>query len=221
MVFKSIRGFGKKKTGSLKEEQISKSKYHVLNEIITSRRSVRSYQDKSVSDDIIKKIADSVKFTPSAGNYQPWEIIVVKDYDMRKSIVNAAYNQEWMIQAPVFIVACVNDRLAGAVYGARGKMLYGIQALAAAIENMLLTAEALGLGTCWIGAFAEITVARLLECPEYVRPCAVITLGYPKGLTHMPARQTMNDYLHYEKYGESVLENKVRKEKHPSYMKVK
>jgi len=221
MVFKSIRDFGKNKTKPLKEEQISKSKYDVLNEIITSRRSVRSYQDKSVSDDIIKKIVDSVKFTPSAGNYQPWEIIVVKDYNMRKSIVNAAYNQEWMIQAPVFIVACVNDRLAGAVYGTRGKMLYGIQALAAAIENMLLTAEALGLGTCWVGAFAEITVARLLECPEYVRPCAIITLGYPKGATHMPARQTMNDYLHYEKHGESVLEKKVRKEKHPSYMKVR
>jgi len=219
MVFKSIRDFGKEKEEEIKEEETVISKYEVLKDIIESRRSVRSYKDKPVSKDIIEKILDSVRYAPSAGNYQPWEMIVVEDNEMRRNIVNASHNQEWMIQAPVFIVVCVNDRLAAAVYGPRGKMLYGVQAVAAAIQNILLTAESLGLGTCWVGAFSEITVARLLECPEYIRPCAIITLGYPTTKPHMPARQEMDDYLHLEKYGENILEKKVRKEKQPSYMK--
>lgn len=219
MVFKAIRNFGKGKSENIKEDEIVISKYEILNEILMSRRSVRHYKDTPVSNDDILKILSSVKYAPSAGNYQPWEMIVVKDNQMRQDIVNAAHNQEWMIQAPVFIVACVNDRLAGAVYGPRGKMLYGVQGVASAIQNMLLTAESLGLGTCWVGAFAEITVARLLQCPEYVRPCAIITLGYPDEEANMPARQETKDYLHFDMYGETILEKRVRKEKDPSYMK--
>ena len=219
MVFKSVRNFGKKKKRVIKEEEISVSKYDVMIDIIKSRRSVRMYKKKPVSDDVIKKIMETVKYTPSAGNYQPWEMIVVRDEQTKRDIVNAAFNQEWMIEAPVLIVACVNDRLAGAVYGPRGKMLYGIQAVAGAIENILLTAESLGLGTCWVGAFSEVVVARLLHCPEYVRPAAIITLGYPDSKPQMPPRQDMSEYLHFEIYGETGTEKKVTKEKNPTYMK--
>lgn len=223
MVFKAIRKFGKSgpKEEVIEEVDMVVSKHEVIEEVIKSRRSVRSYQNKKVSKEIIENVLDSVRYAPSAGNYQPWEMIVVQDDEMRRNIVNAASNQEWMINAPVFIIACVNDRLAGAVYGPRGKMLYGIQAVAAAIENILLTAESLGLGTCWIGEFSEITVARLLQCPEYVRPNAIITLGYPNDKPHMPARQTKEDYLHYEQYGENILEQKVRKQKKPVNMQLR
>ena len=225
MVFKAIRKFGKSGPKPIeeviKEEEMVVSKYEVIYDLIKSRRSVRDYTNKKVSKDVIEKILDSVRYAPSAGNYQPWEMIVVENDEMRKNIVNAASNQEWMINAPVFIVACVNDRLAGAVYGPRGKMLYGIQGVSAAIENILLTAESLGLGTCWVGAFGEVAVARLLQCPEYVRPCAIITLGYPKEKPHMPARQSKADYLHYEEYGENILEQKVRKQKKPVNMQLR
>ena len=84
---------------------------------------------------------------------------------------------------------------------------------------MLLTAESLGLGTCWIGAFSEVMASRILECPDYVRPCAIITLGYPDEVTYTPPRQSMNEFVHVEKFGNTLQMEKVKKEKKPTYMK--
>jgi nitroreductase len=105
------------------------------------------------------------------------------------------------------------------VYGERGAKLYGIQSVAAAIENMLLMAHALELGTCWIGAFAEMTVARLMECPEYVRPCAIISVGYPDERPNVPVKQGMHEFVHIGKFGDTLHTRKVEREKRPTYMK--
>jgi len=174
MPFDVIKEFGKGyKEIKIPEESVQIDLYQILSELIKKRRSVRKYQKKDVTDDLLEKILDSTKYAPSCGNYQPWEFIVVRNEDTKKDLVAAAFDQKWMMEAPVFIVACINVRLAGAVYGERGARLYGPQAIAAAIENMLLTAESLGLATCWVGAFSEVIVARILECAEYARPSAI------------------------------------------------
>jgi len=225
MPFKTIAKFGKKKREieipedieEIEEEKIPESVIY----IIKNRRSVRKYLKKEVDIELILKILESAQFAPSAGNYQPWEVIVVRNPEIKKHLVDASYNQRWMSEAPVFIVACINSRLAGATYGERGLKLYGIQGVAAAIQNMLLTAESLGLATCWIGAFSEIIVSRVLECPEYVRPCAIITLGYADEEPAAPARQSMEDFIHIEKFGNTLQMEYVKKEKKPTYMKFK
>jgi nitroreductase len=84
---------------------------------------------------------------------------------------------------------------------------------------MLLTAESLDLTTCWVGAFSEVIVARVLECPEYVRPCAIITLGYPAEEPLMPPKQSIQEFVHIEKFGETLAMRVVEKEKKPTYMK--
>ena len=219
MPFKTITKFGKKKkeeiTEEIKKEKIPES----IISIIKNRRSVRKYNKKEVDMELILKILESASYAPSAGNYQPWEFIVVRNSEIKKYLVEAAYNQKWMLDAPVFIVACTNSRLAGAVYGERGLRLYGIQAVAAAIQNMLLTAEALGLSTCWVGAFSEIMVSRILECPDYVRPCAIITLGYSDEKPSVPLRQPLEEFIHIEKFGNILQMEYVKKEKKPTYMK--
>jgi nitroreductase len=220
MPFDTLRKFGKGGVNiDYKEEPIQPQVYEILSNIIKKRRSVRKYLQKDVPDEILQKVLDSTRYTPSAGNYQPWEFIVVRNPDMKKDLAAASFNQNWMLEAPVLIVACVNVRLAGAVYGERGSRLYGIQAVAAAIENMMLTAESLDLGTCWVGAFSEVVVARLLECPEYVRPCAIITLGYPAEEPLVPPKQSTQEYVHIEKFGETVQMRSIDKEKKPTYMK--
>jgi nitroreductase len=187
--------------------------------VIKSRRSVRKYQKKDVSSQVIQWIMEAARNAPSAGNYQPWEFIVVKSEDIKKDIVSASYNQNWMMDAPVMIVACVNMRLASAVYGERGSRLYGIQSVAAAIENIILMAQALELGTCWVGAFSEVVISRLLECPDYVRPCAIITLGYPAEETKTPTKQSIQEFVHMEKFGNTMQDTYVIVEKKPTYMK--
>ena len=181
MPFKTLKRFGK----GNRIEEVEEPKQQEINSlesicsIIKKRRSVRKYQDREVKEKIIENILDSAACAPSAGNYQPWEFIVVRNQNLKNDLAEASYNQKWIAQAPVLIVACMNCRLAGAVYGERGLRLYGIQAVAAAIQNILLTAESLGLGTCWVGAFSEIMVSRIMQCPDYVR---AIFLGAGTGL---------------------------------------
>lgn len=220
MPFDSLARFGKgKKIEEAEEPVIDIPK--ILASVVKGRRSVRKYQGKEVSPELLEKVLDSARYAPSTGNYQPWEFIVVRNQALKSDLTEGCYNQKWMLEAPVFIVACINTRLACAVYGERGMRLYGIQAVAAAIQNMLLTAHSLGLGTCWVGAFSEIVVSRILQCPEYVRPCAIITLGYSADESVRAPRQDMKEYVHYEVFGETHQLKEVEKEKSPTYIKFK
>jgi nitroreductase len=220
MPFDIIKKFGKGENKIENQvEPVIMELCESLLSVIRRRRSIRKYLKKDIPDFLLERILESTRYTPSAGNYQPWEFIVVKNDETKKDLVAASYDQKWMLEANIFIVACINIRLAGAVYGERGARLYGPQAVSCAIENMLLTAESLGLGTCWVGAFTEVVVSRVLECPEYVRPCAIITLGYPNEEPPMPPRQSIQEYVHIEKFGETLRMISVGKEKTPTYMK--
>jgi len=222
MPFKSITKFGKRKRKIEIPEEIEEEKEpESVISIIKNRRSVRKYKKKEVDIELIIKVLESASYAPSTGNYQPWEFIVVRNPEIKKHLVEACYNQKWMLDASVFIVACINSRLAGAVYGERGLRLYGVQSVAAAIENMLLAAESLGLATCWVGAFSEIMVSKILECPDYARPCAVITLGYSDEKPSIPIRQSMEEFVHIGKFGNTLQMEYVKKEKKPTYMKFK
>ena len=93
-------------------------------------------------------------------------------------LARAAFNQHFIAVAPLVAVACLDRRIA-ARYGDRGVNLYSIRDVAASVENMLLTAHELGLGSVWVGAFNEYDVAEILELPDNLRPVAIVPIGYP------------------------------------------
>jgi nitroreductase len=224
MPFRSMAKLGKKKhvikIPEVEELNVSKvDKVEAVFSAIKDRRSTRLYNKRDVSDNIILKLMEAARHAPSVGNYQPWEFIIVKDKDIRKQITDGCYGQDWMLEAPIFIVACTNSKIAAAIYGERGLRLYGIQSAAAAIENILLAAESMGLATCWVGAFSEIIVSRVLECPEHIRPCAIITLGYGDFKPAEMPRQNIEEFVHSGKYGNTLKSIQVMKEKKPTYMK--
>jgi len=148
-------------------------------ECITSRHSIRKYDKKDVPNELIGQIIEAGIHAPSAGNVQPWEFIVVKDKNTKKELALAALKQRHVEEAPVVIVVCADVVKSADRYGDRGKKLYCIQDTAAAIENMILTTNALGLGTCWVGSFEEEKVKSLLNIPEKLRPVALLTIGFP------------------------------------------
>ena len=113
-------------------------------EAIRTRRSIRKYKDKPVPFDDIVTIMQAGKYAPSAGNLQNWKFIHVKTDEKREAIAKACMGQDWMEQAPVFIVVIAEPEKAERYYGTRGARLYTIQGCAAAIENMLLTDHSLG-----------------------------------------------------------------------------
>ncbi|MEM5814252.1 MAG: nitroreductase family protein [Candidatus Aenigmatarchaeota archaeon] len=178
--------------------------FDVVMENIMTRRSVRKFRKLDVGDDDLMSLFDAARHAPSAGNRQAWEFIIVRDPKMKKTLSEAAEGSEWIANAPVIVVACVNNRIAGARYGERGTMLYGIQDVACALENFMLAANAKGLGTCWVGAFSEPKVTVPLRCPDFVRPCAMIAVGWPDEAPSAPLRHEAADFLHLETYGNTV-----------------
>jgi len=169
-------------------------------EIFKLRRSIRAFTEEDVSDEQIEKILEAARWAPSAGNIQPWEFIVVRRPDIKRDLARAALNQTFIEEAPVVIVACADEIRSGRIYGNRGVNLYCIQDTAAAIENMLLAACALGLGACWVGAFDEEAARKILRIPRGVRPVAMIPVGYPAEKPSPPRKRPLKEIVHYETF---------------------
>jgi nitroreductase len=77
--------------------------------IIKERRSVRAYNDTNIEEDKRKKILEAARLSPSASNRQEWKFIVFKHKDTRKKLAKAAFNQSFVAEAPVVIVACATE----------------------------------------------------------------------------------------------------------------
>jgi len=143
---------------------------------IYKRRSIRNYLDKDVDQDTIITLLKAATAAPSAANYQPWEFIVVSEKEkldeLREELVFARYN------APVAIVVCGNMKLA--LKGPDKEMW--VQDCSAAIENILIAATSLELGSVWIGVYPVENRVKLIKkifnIPEHVIPLSVIYIGY-------------------------------------------
>jgi len=173
-------------------------------ECMRDRRSIRSYRDIPVEWELVCRIIRAGKAAPCAGNQQNWKFIVVLDKAKRAAISETCLQQYWMQTAPVHIVVIGEPQKAKQYYGVRGERLYTIQSCAAAIQNMLLAAHALGLGGCWIGAFDEDMLKKAVGIPDYVRPQAVVTLGHPAEKPPEPWEYRLYDITHLDKWDRKV-----------------
>lgn len=173
-------------------------------EAIKKRRSIRAFTPEDVSKEEIEKILDAARYAPSAGNIQPWEFIVIRDFKIKRKLSMAALDQNFIEEAPVVIVVCANEMRSGRGYGSRGATLYCLQDTAAAIQNMLLTACALDLGTCWVGAFHEEDARKILNIPRGVRPIAIIPVGHSVEKPEMRFKRALSEVVHYETYSKQL-----------------
>jgi nitroreductase len=177
-------------------------KFNSLKEIITNRRSIRSYLSDEIENEKIDYVIDAFRKAPSAKNLQPWKLVIVKDRVKRKDLSIASNNQAFLAEAPVLIVACAKEDEA---YGVMGGYMnsYPID-VAIALEHLILAATEVGLGTCWIGAFKEKLVKDILGVPENVRVVALTPLGYPGPGADTPkrGRKSVSEIVCYEKYSD-------------------
>jgi nitroreductase len=170
-----------------------------LSEAIKKRRSIRAFKKQDVPEEIVEKLIDAARWASSAGNIQPWEFVIIRNHDVKEELVKAA-DQAFVEEAPVVIVVCANEKLSSMGYGVRGRTLYCIQDTAAAIQNILLTAHSLGLGSCWIGAFNEYKVKKAVNAPKGIRPIAIIPVGYANETPSQRNRRPLNQIMHYENF---------------------
>jgi nitroreductase len=145
-------------------------------EALLSRRSIRKYASQPVSEAMVKQILEAVMAAPSASNEQPWQFIVLRDRQTMDEVPKLHPYSQMIKQAPLAILVCGDLQLAK-------HEGYWVQDCAAATENLLLAARALGLGSVWLGVYPrEDRVAglrKLLALPEHVVPFALIPVGYP------------------------------------------
>jgi len=142
-------------------------------EAIKNRYSCRSYKAEPVPEKKLKKILEAARLAPSAHNEQEWKFIVVRDSKKRKKLAKTALSQDFIAEAPVVIVAVAIDP---EHILSSGVPAYAVD-LAIAIEHMALEAVEEGLGTCWIGAFDQEAVKKILKIPERYKVVALLLLG--------------------------------------------
>lgn len=163
-------------------------------ETIKSRRSIRAFKDKPIPEEIINQLVEAIIWAPSAGNLQSRKFYLIHNQDIKKSLVEAAWGQAFIAQAPLVLVGCINLQIKNH-YGTRGTTLYGPQDVAASVQSLMLLAQSAGLGTVWTGAFNESAVTKILNLPDYLRPVAIVPVGYPDEKPEPPGRVSKKDAL--------------------------
>jgi nitroreductase len=179
----------------------------ILN-LLRSIRSIRAYQDKPIPQDLLLQILEAGRWAPTGANLQPWHFIVVTDQEMRRQIGEVArflfIKSSHVGKAPVVLVLGFDTR--------KGK--YGRYDVTLAGGNMLTMATHLGLGTCWIGAFDEQRVKKILGIPEHIEVIALITLGFPGENAEAPPRVEIERIVHWESWSnvrrQTFRDNTVR-----------
>jgi len=193
----------------MQKEHSDKPAYLHPIEVMLKRRSIRKFKPNPVPWDNIVNMVNVGLTAPIAGNVHNVKFIVVQDPGNRKSIAKGCYEQLWIASAPCLIAIVAEPEHQKRVYGSRGEKLYTIQNAAAATMSMIIAAESLGLGTCWIGAFDEDSLRDALGMPEYVNVHAVIAVGFADEHPKQPAKPMFRSATYREKWWASG--------KNPSY----
>ncbi len=145
---------------------------------LASRQSIRKFTDAPVSDLIIDDIIKMALQAPSAGNRQPWRIIIVRDRDRLEQLSQAAFGQQFVATCQALLGIFAVPEESAERYADRGRNLYVFQDTAALTYALLLGIHFKGLGGCWVGAFDDAAVAKVFKAPEGFRPVAMIPIGY-------------------------------------------
>jgi nitroreductase len=145
-------------------------------EAISSRRSIRKYTGEPVGDDKILKILTAAMMAPSAGNEQPWQFLVLREKTTLRAISQAHPYADMVEHADVAILVCADMKLVK-------HKDYWSQDCAAATQNMLLAAHALGLGAVWVGVYPRERrleeIRAIIHMPDQIIPFSLVPVGHP------------------------------------------
>jgi nitroreductase len=170
-----------------------------LVDCIEGRTSIRVFSPEPVDDQIVEEGLRLANLAPSAGNLQARAFVVVKDVKTKKALTEAAYGQDFVWKAPIVVVFCADlERIKH--YGERGRNLYCLQDVAAAIQNLSLYIHSRGLGSVWVGAFDEAKAAAVLGTPPHLRPVALVPIGIPAEKGIRRKRIPLQELIHREKW---------------------
>lgn len=172
-------------------------------EIMESRRSIRSYTDEAVGEERLLKVLEAARLAPSASNKQCWKYIVISDKELLKRLGEAVgYNPDRTAyeKASYMLILCADPEKSSK----RDDKQYYMTDAAISMQQLILAAKALGLGTCWVAGFVEKPVKDLLKIPVNIKVVALTPLGFPAESPQSRGRKTMNEMIYYNYWGEAT-----------------
>ncbi len=177
-------------------------------EMIKARRTVRKYKKDPIPEEILQKVLEAARWAPSWANFQCWEYVVVKDPVVKAQLADSFRKGNPIIpaltEAPVVLVACSVLQKSGHFGGkaATDKGDWFMFDVALSMENLILAAHSLGLGTAIVGAFDAKKVSESLGLPENIAVVAMTPLGYPEQIPPTPPRKELTEFVHYNRFGQ-------------------
>jgi nitroreductase len=172
--------------------------------LLKERRSIRNYSDEPVSDNALQVILEAVQWTPSWANTQCWEIVVVKDPDIKLKLQQAvpAANPAFksIVSAPVVLALCARKGTSG-YYKDIVTTRFGdwfMFDIGLAAQSICLAAQAQGLGTLIVGLYEHDKVDGALNLPKDIENVALITMGYATKVPKAPKRKEISEFTHQD-----------------------
>ena len=161
-------------------------------DVVEKRQSVRKYAAKPVEQEKLDTILAATNRAPSDGNYQSYELYVIRGDEKRGELAAATFDQGFIAQAPVALVFCSNPSRCQYTPAE----IYALEDATIACTFAMLAATALGLSSCWIGAFDPRSVARVIHCPPEVVPISILPIAYADETPELTTRRAMSDLVH-------------------------
>lgn len=191
-------------------------------EIIKNHRSIRSYLDKDIPEDILTTIIEAAQAMPTSINGQQVSLVIIRDKETKKKLAELCGGQPWVAAAPVFVLfvadfyktalaAKLNGRKQVIHESAEGNLV-GVFDCGIALGGMMVAAESFSLGIVPIGGIRRQAqeVIELLGLPEYTFPVNGLCLGYPADNSKLKPRLPVVTYAHFEKYNPAILEENIQ-----------
>jgi len=176
-------------------------------EAIKTRRSIRKYKATPVDDSTLEQVLEAAQWAPSWANTQCWRFVVVRDTGIRTQLAEALSSNnpatDAILNAPLVIVACAQKKRSGHYHGepstdkGDGWLMFDA---GLAMQNLVLAAHALGLGTVHVGAFDAKKAEGILGVPEEYCVVEMTPLGYPDQEARTPPRKELAEIVFYEKF---------------------
>ncbi|MFO8084763.1 MAG: nitroreductase family protein [Desulfobacterales bacterium] len=174
--------------------------------VIKERRSIRNFENKSIPEDFLNTVLESVRWAPSWANTQCWEVVIVKDIDkkqkLQKTIAPKNPATKAIIAAPVVLAICGKLGISG-YYKDKAATKFGdwfMYDVGLATQNLCLTAHLLGLGTVIVGMFDHDKAKAALGVPDSYEMPILIPIGYPSKVSKIPKRKEISDFVHYNSF---------------------
>lgn len=178
---------------------------------INTRRTIRKYSEKAVSDELLNRLISEAARTQTMGNLQLYSVVVTRSDEMKKRLAPAHFNQPMVTEAPVVLTICADyNRTSAWCRCRKAEPGYDnfLSFISAATDALLYTqtlcnlAEEEGLGLCFLGTtvYMPQMIIDTLRLPELVMPIATITLGWPAENPPLTDRLPPESFVHNETY---------------------